>query len=158
MLRDIVASQKKHEDHMAKMDKVMGSWRNSFGNFAEEYFINSFGRGEKTFFGEHFDEIENNMGYKKSKSEYDIVLINEKSIGIIEVKFRCRIENIAKILEKPNTFREDFPEYKNHKIYLGLAGLSFEDEVDRECADQGIAIIKQIGDKVVIYDKRLKTF
>jgi hypothetical protein len=158
MMEEIIASQKKHEDRMAKMDEIMGSWRNSFGSFAEEYFMNSFERGEKTFFGEHFDEIEKNMRYKKSKGEYDIVLINKNCIGIIEIKFRGRIENIEKILEKPDSFREDFPQYENHKVYLGLASMSFSPELERECADQGIAIVKQVGDKVVIYGEHLKAF
>jgi hypothetical protein len=158
-LSEIVELQKETSRQIEKINGNMGSWRNSFGNFAEEYFMNSFERGEKKFFGEHFDEIERNMKkYKKSKGEYDIVLINEKSIGIIEVKFRGRIEDIEKFLKKPNYFRDDFPEYNEHKIYLGLAGMSFDSKVDQELKKEGIAIIKQVGDNVIIYDDNLKTF
>jgi hypothetical protein len=98
------------------------------------------------------------MRYRKSKGEYDIVLINEKCIGIIEVKFRGHLEDIEKFLEKPNSFREDFPDYKEHKIYLGLASMSFYPELERECKNEGIAIVKQDGGNVIIIDEHLKAF
>ena len=152
-------SREEFDHRIEKINGTMGSWRNSFGSFAEEYFMNSFERGEKNFFGEHFDEIERNMKkYKKSKGEYDIVLINKTCIGIIEVKFRGRFEDIEKILEKPNSFRDDFPEYKEHKIYLGLAGMSFDSKVEEEYKNEGIAMIKQVGDNVIIIDGHLKAF
>jgi hypothetical protein len=151
-------SREEFDHRIEKINGTMGSWRNSFGSFAEEYFMNSFERGEKNFFGEHFDEIEKNMKYKKSKGEYDIVLINKTCIGIIEVKFRGRFEDIEKILEKPNSFRDDFPEYKEHKIYLGLAGMSFDSKVEEEYKKEGIAMIKQVGDNVIIIDGHLKAF
>jgi hypothetical protein len=53
---------------------------------------------------------------------------------------------------------EDFLEYKNHKIYLGLAGMSFDSKVEEEYKKEGIAMIKQVGDNVIIYDDNLKTF
>ena len=151
-------SREEFDRRIEKINGTMGSWRNSFGSFAEEYFMNSFERGEKIFFGEHFDEIEKDKKYKKSKGEYDIVLSNKKFIGIIEVKFKGRIEDIKEILKKPKSFRLDFPEYKKHKIYLGLASMSFYKKLEDECKKEGIAIVKQVGDKVVIYDERLKTF
>ena len=49
-----------------------------------------------------------------------------------------------------------FPYYKDYKIYLGLASMSFNPDVEEECITQGIAIIKQLGDTVVIYDEHLK--
>jgi hypothetical protein len=56
------------------------------------------------------------------------------------------------------TFRENFPYYANHQVYLGLATLAFEENVEQDCVEKGIAVIKQVGDKVIINDKHLKAF
>jgi hypothetical protein len=57
-----------------------------------------------------------------------------------------------------NTFRVNFPEYGRHQIYLGLASLCFYKELEQECIAQGVAIIKQVGENVVINDEHLKVF
>jgi len=45
-----------------------------------------------------------------------------------------------------------------YMIYLGLATLVFYPELEQECINQGIAIIKQVGDTVVICDEHLKAY
>ena len=142
------------------IDKILGRWGNNLGSFAEEYFFNSFDKGKTNFFGENFDEIERNLkGIEKGfKDEYDIVLINGKSVGIIEVKFKARGDVVPHVLRKVETFRINFPKYKNHKVYLGLAALSFHDGIEEECCTNGIAVIKQVGDTVIIIDDELKAY
>ena len=122
--------------------------------------FNSFEKGKTDFFGEKFDEIEKNFkGYKKGfRDEYDIVLINGQSIGIVEVKYKADIDVIPQVLKKANTFRLNFSDYANHKIYLALASLSFNKELENVCKENGIAIVKQVGDTVVIYDEHLKVY
>ena len=92
------------------------------------------------------------------EDEYDIVLYNHASVAIIEVKYKARVEDLPQVLKKAETFRILFPQYKDFKIYLGLASMSFELKLEEECIKQGIAVIKQIGDKVVINDTNLKVF
>jgi len=153
-------SRIENEKRMKKFEETMGAWANNHGFFAEEYFFNSFEDGKQNFFGEKFDEIERNVkGIKKGfKDEYDILLINGKTIGIVEVKFKAHEHDIPKILKKGNTFRINFPEYQNHRVYLGLATMVFYPELEQECIKQGIAVVKQVGDTVVINDKHLKVF
>ena len=143
---------------MTELRKMLGGITNNQGAFAEEYFFNSFENGKKNFFGEKFDEIKKNIKGIEKDDEYDILLINGKFIGIIEVKFKAHGNDIPKVLRKVETFRENFPKYKNHKIYLGLASMSFYTELEQECENEGIAVIKQVGDTVVISDKHLKVF
>jgi len=148
------------EKRMKKLEELTGSLANNQGSFAEEYFFNSFEDGKQNFFGEEFDEIDKSVkGIEKGfKDEYDILLINGKSIGIIEIKFKAHENDIPKVLRKAETFRENFPKYKNHGVYLGLASMSFYPELEQECINQGIAIIKQVGDTVIINDTNLKVF
>jgi hypothetical protein len=153
-------SRADYDKRMKKFEETMGSWSNNHGSFAEEYFFNSFENGKQNFFGEEFDEIEKKArGIKKGfRDEYDILLINGKSVGIIEVKFKAHEDDIPKVLRKAETFRENFPYYANHQVYLGLASLAFYPELEQECINQGIAVMKQVGDTVVINDGHLKVF
>ena len=112
------------------------------------------------FFGEKFDRIEKNAkGFKVGFiDEYDILLINGRSVGIIEVKFKVHEDHIPAVLKKAETFRENFPYYAHHQVYLGLAGMAYNPAVEKKCIDQGIAVIKQVGKTLVIKDENLKAF
>ena len=86
------------------------------------------------------------------------MLFNGKSIAIIEVKFRARDKNIAKLINKAKTFKVNFPKFQNHRIYLGLAALTFDRGIEEDCKENGIAIVKQVGDTVIINDENLKVY
>jgi len=145
---------------MKKVEESLGSWANNHGLFAEEYFVNSFENGKQNFFGETFDDMVNNVKEirKGQRDEYDILLINGESIGIVEIKFKAHENDIPKVLRKAETFRVNFPEYKDHRIYLGLATMAFYPALEQECINQGIAVVKQVGETVVINDTHLKVF
>jgi hypothetical protein len=151
---------KENAKRMKELQKELGGMGNSHGSFAEEYFFNSFEDGEQNFFGEKFDEIEKNVKPKEKglKDEYDIVMYNGTSVAIVEVKFKADNEDIQDVLKKAKTFRVLCPSYQNYKIYLGLASFSFPSHIEKACIKQGIAVIKQVGDNVVINDARLKVF
>jgi len=46
----------------------------------------------------------------------------------------------------------------NDDLYLGLAAFHFEDDTENISKNEGIAVIKQIGDNMVVYDESLKIF
>jgi hypothetical protein len=143
-----------------KLEGLTGSWANNHGFVAEEYFFNSFKNGKQNFFGEKFDDVKKNLKsfWQGIEDEYDIVLYNHASVAIIEVKYTAHENDILKVLKKAETFRILFPNYKDFKIYLGLASMGFYPELEEECIKQGIAVIKQVGDTVVINDTGLKVF
>ena len=140
------------------LNKQIGGISNSNGLFAEEYFFNSFENGKQTFFGETFDAIKKNLKGTETDDEFDVVMLNGHAVGIVEVKYKARENDIPKVLQKVNNFRLNFPKYNNHRVYLGYATLAFDKNIEQECINQGIAIIKQIGDTVVINDEHLKVF
>ena len=153
-------SSARFDKQIKQINESIGGISNNTGYFAEEYFFNSFENGEKNFFGEKFDEIEKNVkGIEPGfKDEYDILLINGKSLGLIEVKYKGRKEDVPTIVRKARTFRVNFPKYQNHQVYLAMAAMIFNKEVEQECIEKGIAIVKQVGDTVVINDTNLKIF
>jgi hypothetical protein len=153
---------KETDRQITRLEKQIGGVSKNHGSFAEEYFINSMEKGEKTFFGEKFDTLLKTVIVKddanRTKAEFDIVLVNGKSVAIVEVKFRARAKHVEQVLKKVKPFRKKFPGYQNHKIYLGLASMVFDQDIENKCKENGIAIIKQVGDAVVMHDENLKTF
>ena len=154
-------SDEKYERRMKNLEDRYGSHSQNLGSFAEEYFFNSFENGERKFFGEKFDDIKRNVssGFNETiKDEYDIVLVNGKSVAIIEAKFKAHENDLPKVVRKATTFRINYPKYANHLIFLGLASMAFYPELEEKCISEGIAIVKQVGDTVVINDENLKAF
>lgn len=159
-LDKIIADAEKYERRMKYMEKITGSWFNNHGSFAEEYFFNSFAEEEQNFFGETFYEISKQLKPKKGKleDEYDIVMFNGTTVAIVEVKDKAHEKDIPKVMDKTRTFRILCPDYKDFKIYLALASMSFYPELEQQCMAQGIAVVKQVGDTVVIRDEQMKSF
>jgi hypothetical protein len=145
---------------MKELQRQVGGMAYNQGCFAGDYFFNSFENGKTNFFGEKFDIIKKKLTnvWQGLEDEYDIVLYNHASVALIEVKYKAHINDIPNVLRKADTFRILFPHYKDFKIYLGLASMSFYPELEQECINEGIAVIKQVGDTVVINDKHLKVF
>jgi hypothetical protein len=79
-------------------------------------------------------------------------------VGIIETKYKAHREQIQEVIQKAETFRLNLPKYQHYQVYLGLAALTFEERAEADCISKGIAIIKQLGDSVVINDAHLKVF
>ena len=144
-----------------RTDKTIGGMGNNNGALAEEFFFNAIFYGSKTLFGQEFDDAF--TAKRKSKKtgievEYDIILINCQSACIVEVKYKADTDDVIKTLKKEKTFRINFPEYADKKLYLALASMSFDKYVENECIKYGIAIIKQKGDTIEVYDEHLKMF
>ena len=143
------------------LQKELGGVSNSNGAVAESYFINSFSN-TMSFAGQEYDAYDSNLKRKIKKlnlqAEYDLVLYNCNSIVIIEIKYKADKDNVEDLLHKAPVFKQLFPQYTNYDFYLGLAALHFDSETEQESIKQGIAIIKQIGDSVVINDAHLKVF
>ena len=160
ILKEVSLSQKETDRQIKELQKTVGGITNNQGSFAEEYFFNSFESGKTNFFGEKFNEIAKHLKnrWQGIEDEYDIVLYNHTSVAIIEVKYKAHTKDIPVVLKKAETFRILFPHYKDFKVYLGLASMSFYPELEQECTEQGIAVIKQVGDTVVINDEKLKVY
>ena len=62
------------------------------------------------------------------------------------------------LLKKAETFKVLFPHYKDFALYLGLAGMHINITAEREAIKQGIAVIKQVGDNMVVNDAHLKRY
>ena len=158
---EIVAKTSETVDKMSeKVDKILkslGGMGNSNGEIAEEYFQSAFEKNP-ALNGETYNDVKPNVRPIECDDEYDLLLLNDKSVAIIEVKYRAQADDIGNLLKKGENFRKFLPQYNNRKLYLGLASLSFRKVTEKKIMEKGIAVIKQVGDKMVVYDKNLKTF
>ncbi|MDR3329166.1 MAG: hypothetical protein LBS63_03530, partial [Prevotellaceae bacterium] len=85
----------------------------------------------------------------KLENEYDILMLNGSSVAIIEIKYRAHQNSLAALAtKKVQDFRALHPDYAKHKIYLGIASLSFNKAVIAEARALGIGILKHKGNVI----------
>jgi hypothetical protein len=138
----------------ATNDTVNGIGKSN-GMFAEDIYYRTLWR-KKEFAGIHFNDVSNAFGGIKKlpdgtrlQDQFDIVMLNDASAAIVEAKYRARKEDVTTLVEKKvNNFKILFPDYKDLKIYLGLAALAFEDDVIEEARKYGIGLLQQVGETV----------
>ena len=144
------------------VNKQIGGICNSHGEYAEEFFYNALLHKQRNIFGERYDEVlrKNSITVNKGfEDEYDILLINGRSVCVVEVKYKADSNELAqKVLRKAETFRVNFPQYKQKRVYLALAGMTFHPLTEQACMESGIAIIKQVGETMMIHDEHLRAF
>jgi hypothetical protein len=144
-----------------EVSKQLGGIGNSNGYFAEQFFAHSL-REKKTMGGVQFDEVEVNLKHKRKGiiDEFDIVMYNGDSIAIVEVKYVAAVGDLKNLIEKKvANFKYLYPEYAGYKIYLGLAGLSFENDlVKKQGTEAGVAILEAKGDHAEITADNMKAF
>jgi len=153
--------RKKIDESIKAMHRELGGISNSNGEVAEAYFINSFSNCMQ-FAGQSYDGYFANLKKKNRlinlQGEYDLVLFNCASVVVIEIKYNADKKDVEMFVEKAPIFKQLFPEYAGCDLYLGLAAFHINKGAEKESIKQGIAIIKQVGDTMVINDEHLKVF
>ena len=141
--------------------KQIGGIDRSNGLMAEEAVFNVLDK-DKTFAGIKFDDIHKNipiMSGFKTLTELDILMTNGDFVSLIETKYKVEKKDISDLINKKLTyFRQYHPDYSNHKIFLGIGGMSFEDNAEELAKENGVGIIKIIGDKIEFYTDEIKAY
>ncbi|GMO66634.1 MAG: hypothetical protein Ta2A_14930 [Treponemataceae bacterium] len=153
--REVSENSRKVDEQIAETTKTvkavtlqMGGMANSNGAFAEDYFFNTLG-DSREFAGQHYDMVDGNVkrNINGVKDQFDIIMYNGSSVAIIETKYKADLDDIDVLTtRKIRNFRAFFPEYKNHKIYLGISSMSFDDKVIAKARNMGVGILEQKGD------------
>ena len=164
---EIKEMQKKNELQFARTDKTLermgitlGNVTNNIGSITEEYFFNCLIE-KPVLGGVKYDKVRRNISGVglKSEDEFDIVMYNGDSIALIECKNKAHKNDLMKLIEKKAAnFKDVFPNFKDYKIFLGLASFSFYPELEEMAKENGVAILKQKGDVVEIEADNLKAY
>jgi len=146
-----------------KVDKVcgqVGGIGNNNGYYSETFFQDVFEESLE-FGGIKYDKMIPNFGRNDDevKMEIDIVLINGNSLALIEAKYRIHPDFVKEFAEERlKKFRETYPKYNGYKIYLGIAGFSFDQKVLAEAKEYGVGIVKQAGEGIEVEADCLKAY
>jgi ribosomal protein L9 len=154
------ASQIENTAKFKELHRQLSDIGLSNGEAAESFFYNSL-EDNKMLGNVKFDEIAKNIKQKRHRTEdeYDIFLENGNSVGIIEVKYKVTKDHINKMVDKKaNNFRILFPDYSDYKLYIGIAGLSFEPNVEKLASDNGLVVLKQKGEIMQVNSSHMRAF
>ena len=105
-------------------------------------------RGIDVYYTARRIEVEDEK--RRKIAEYDIVLVNDKEVVVIEVKTTVKREDVDYFLEKLMRFKEWFPRYRRYKVYGAVAGISFEEGVDRYAYRCGLFVLRSEGGIICI--------
>ena len=148
---------KRTDERLDKVAKQLGGISNNQGDVAEEYFVNSL--EEKLKVGEiNFDYLIQNFKAKKSHkilAEYDILLINGKSVAIVEVKYKVHPNDLQQLPKKIESLKK-LQQYQDYNIYAGIAGFYVPDAVIDQALQDGFFVLQRKGDVVVTHIENLK--
>ena len=150
---------------LSELRKQVNGINETSGRIAEEQVFEAFNKS-KTFGGLHFNDVDPNFGRIKRledgtriQGQYDVVLINDNTVVIIEVKIRARKDDISDLIDKKlKNFKILFSDYADYRFMLGLAADTFDKSVIDLAIKNGIAIIKPDGKNLQIFDENLKIF
>jgi hypothetical protein len=144
---------------MKEVGRRMGSMASNQGDVAEEFFYNTlFDKPEVG--GIRFDRVLRNIGGGKPghQAEFDVVMHNGSSMAIIEVKYKAHTNDIEQVERQLERYRDIFPEYKDYKLYGGLASFSMPEDVAQAARDKGLFVLKRKGDLVEAETQSMKAF
>jgi hypothetical protein len=150
----------KTDAQLNKLSKLFGEVNNNRGEVAEEFFFRSLER-HPWIGGMKFDTVHRNLNGSKGKvqDEFDLVLVNGDSLAIIEVKNKAHLNLVEKIIEEkvPN-LRFLFPQFKNYKIFAGIASLVSYASLIEKTREQGLFLLTQHGKHLELVNKTLHAF
>ena len=88
-------------------------------------------------------EVEDDSGRKIA--EFDILLMNDKETVVIEVKTTVKKDDVDYLLEKLSKIKDYLRDLRHKKVYGAVAGISFEEGVDRYAYRSGLFVLKSEG-------------
>ena len=143
---------KRHSEMLEDLDRrlnkigvLVGNISNNQGEVAEEFFVNSL-KDVLRIGSLNFDYLLENIHLqtKKINDEFDILLVNGESVALIEVKYKVH-PNVIDSLDKKIEHLKLMKEYKNYKVYAGVAGFKVPKEVIKKAKQKGYFVLKREG-------------
>jgi hypothetical protein len=154
------AAFKETDRFLKEIGQRMGSMASNQGDVAEEFFYNSL-VDQPILGGISFDRVIKNLGAGKpgkNEVEFDIVMHNGAAMAIVEVKYKVHPSNLDQVEKQMRRYRELFPEYKDYKLYGGVAGFSVPDDVVEQAHERGMFVLKRKGDLVEADAEAMRAF
>ena len=156
-IKELREAQAKTDKQLKETDTRLKNFLGGYGDTAEEYFYQSL---QKTMrLGEiKFDEIDREVRKKSGWNEFDIVMYNGDSVGIVEVKNRANPKYLQ-VEKQIRNFKEQFPEFQGYKIYYGVATMSTKNtDLFDFCRSKGLFLLCQNGDHIDLLNSEIRAY
>ena len=149
----------KTDDKLNRLSELYGGVSSNQGSAAEEFFFNSLSANPEVG-GIKFDRVTPNVmpATKTKQGEFDIVMVNGNSVAVIEVKYKVHPSDIDKATKNLKRYREFYPEHKNYKLYGGIAGFSVPPDAVKAAKEQGLFVLKRVGEVLKTDAKEMRAF
>lgn len=82
--------------------------------------------------------------------EIDVLVVNQGHVLAVEVKSSLSVADVKKFIGDLQRFGDFFPEYAEKQLYGAVAGIGIESEADVYANRQGLFVLAESGDGVVI--------
>lgn len=139
----------------------MGGISNSQSEVAEAYFFNSL-TANPVIGDVRYDRVYGNRHVTSHSLgkvfEYDLLLVNGKSIAVIETKYKATKQALTQLERAVENVREAMPEYKDHAVYGGIASLSISAALVKQAHDKGFFVLKRKGDVFAVDAQGMRAF
>lgn len=150
----------KTDAQLKKLSDMVGGTVNNQGQAVEEFFYRSLAKRLRVS-NMKFDVIYRNLtGHIKGlQDEFDIVLANGDTLAVFEVKTKAHTSLVETMLQRkiPN-LRKVLPNFKNYKIYAGIASLVTYDELIEEVKKHGLFLLTQQGRHLEVVNEEVACF
>jgi len=148
------------DEKLRETNRIMSNIGINLGSVAEEFFYYAL-LEKKTLGNVAFDDIRYNVfsKTKKLEDEFDIVMFNGNSVGIIEVKHKVHPNDIEVLKSKKlRNFKLLFPDYADSKFILGVAGMSIPADTAKLAKEEGMVVLRQKGDLLEVDEDAIKWY
>jgi hypothetical protein len=150
----------KTDEKLRETNRILSNIGINLGSLAEEFFYYAL-MEKKTLGNITFDDIRYNVFSKTQKleDEFDIVMFNGNSVGIIEVKHKVHPNDIEVLKSKKlRNFKLLFPDYADSKFILGVAGMSIPADTAKLAKAEGMVVLRQKGDLLEVDEDAIKWY
>jgi len=138
---------------------MIGGISKNQGDIAEEFFFNSL--ANDTHLGDiKFDDISMNPSKRRGQlqEEYDLLLTNGNTIGIVEVKYKLHKNDLDKLKRKMKNFKLLYPIYQDYTVYGAIAAFHVNKDAKKAALKQGYFVLQRRGDLIQTKSKQLVTY
>ena len=80
--------------------------------------------------------------YKNMNMEFDLLLLNETEIVVLEAKVSLKKQKVYQFIKKIENFKLFFKEFKNYKVHAGLAFITANSNAIELAEENGFYLLK----------------
>jgi len=134
-----------------RLQKQLGELGGAWGRFVEDLVAPAC---ERLFVerGIPVDQVSQRVRRRRQGDtlEIDVLVVNQGHVLAIEVKSSLSVADVTDFIADLERFRDFFPEYAHMRLYGAVAGLGIESGADRYAYRQGLFVLTQAGENVVM--------